>query len=94
LLIFKAASNNQLAALNILISAGANVSIKDSIGGRTPLMWGKDILLVIVKEINFFNLLAAQNGYLPIVTQLCLKGADINAQATSSRKTALMWGKN
>jgi hypothetical protein len=41
-------SNNQLNALNILINAGANVNIKDSIGGRTPLMWGKDILLVIV----------------------------------------------
>ena len=28
------------------------------------------------------------------MTQLCIKGADINAQATLSLKTALMWGKN
>jgi hypothetical protein len=77
-----------------LINAGANVNIKDSIGGRTPLMWGKDNLSVIETEIIIIYKLAAQNGYFPIVTQLCLNGADINARATSSGKTALMWGKN
>jgi hypothetical protein len=77
-----------------LINASANVNIKDSIGGRTPLMWGKDVLSVIKTEIIIIYKLAAQYGYLPIVTQLCLRGADINAKATDSGKTALMWGKN
>ena len=39
--------NNQLSALNLLINANANLNIKDTIGGRTPLMWGECILKLL-----------------------------------------------
>jgi hypothetical protein len=37
----KAVKANQLQSVSILINASANINVKDTNGGRTPLIWGE-----------------------------------------------------
>lgn len=101
-----ASVNGFTNVMTALITAGANVNKTDFVSRSaltlaTIASQSAAVKLLVDANANVNNrdnlggltpmMWASQYGYLSIVHELCMEGADINAQATDTKRTALMF---
>ena len=101
-----AASNDDLAMLQALLAAGANLKAETRLGGVTPLLLAckngdASIIEALLKAGAGANskdshgttplMFAAASGSAAAVTVLLSHGAEVNAKETSHEQTALMF---
>lgn len=93
--------------VELCLGAGADVNLKDTQMGRTPLPWaagnGHEKLVQLLLEKNGIDVdtkdnagqtplsLAAQNGHHIVAQMLLNKGAKINTTDAKFRRTPLIW---